>query len=501
MSIARIRDKNVTFEPQALAAEQRNPRRLVMPRRAVLRGAAACIGLPLLESLWSPSEARAQTASPPIRWVSWFIPCGVWGPSWFPTNTGVNYTLSSTLASLAPVKSKVIVFAGVENLGLSGGPAVNSQGSHGCGPPGSTTCVQGQKPNITMGISVDQVYAQSLNNATRIQSMQLSGTDGTFSDVQYPAVYNGTTSWSSATQPLPPLVNAGLVFDQIFAGGAMTSGNAAAQAAVTQRLTLRKSVLDGVLGEANTLIGKLGATDQLKVNEYLAAVRAAEIQVQNSALPSSCSAGTMARPTLTVGTDTNGFGLKLFDPPTYTDTITTLMSLAFQCDATRVINYQQMNGGHSSYGSFPWLTPAITRDHHSMSHHNGDATVGALLARVEAWEISMFSSFLQKLDAISEGSGTLLDNSLIFLSNELSDGNAHNQTTTTYANFSGPTGKPILLAGTAGGKIVSGRHIAYTPGQANSQANLYIALLNTLGVPVKTFGAAGTAPITGLTSL
>jgi hypothetical protein len=89
----------------------------------------------------------------------------------------------------------------------------------------------------------------------------------------------------------------------------------------------------------------------------------------------------------------------------------------------------------------------------------------------------------------------------VFLSNELSDGNAHNQGTTTYANFSGPTGKPILLAGTAGGKIVSGRHIAYTPGQANSQANLYIALLNTLGVPVQTFGAAGTAPITGLTSL
>jgi hypothetical protein len=500
MSITRIRDKNVTFDPKAIAAEQRKPTRPLIHRRAILRGTAACIALPFLESLVTAKEARAQAASPPIRWVSWFIPCGVWGPSWFPTTTGVNYTLSSTLAALAPVKSKVIVFAGIENLGLSGAPAVNSQGSHGCGPPGSTTCVQGQKPNITMGISVDQVYAQSLNNATRIPSLQVSGTDSTFSDVSYPSVYNGTTSWQSATQPLAPLANAGLLFDQLFAGGALTGADAGAQAAATQRAALRTSVLDAVLAEANSLVSKLGATDQLKVDEYLSAVRAAEVSVQNSTVPSSCTPGTVTRSTLTLGPDTNGSGAQIFDPPTYTDTVTTLMALAFQCDATRVINYQQMNGGHSSYGSFPWLTPTIMRDHHSMSHHNGDVTVGALLAQVEAWEISLFASFLQKLDAMPEGNGTVLDNSFIFLTNELSDGNAHNQGTTTYANFSGPTGKPILLAGTAGGKIVSGRHIAYTPGQANSQANLYIALLNSLGVPVTTFGAAGTQPITGLTS-
>ena len=119
------------------------------------------------------------------------------------------------------------------------------------------------------------------------------------------------------------------------------------------------------------------------------------------------------------------------------------------------------------------------------------------MARVEAWEISLFSSFLQKLDAIKEGSNSILDNSLIFLSSEIADGNAHNQGATSYAGFSAPTGKPILLAGSAGGKISTGRHAIYNNA---AQADLFIALLNTLGVPAKTFGAAGTAPLTGLTA-
>jgi hypothetical protein len=500
MSITRIHEKNVSFDPKAIAAELRNPTRPFIPRRAVLRGAGACIALPVLESLLTRQEAKAQAASPPIRFMCWHISCGVWGPSWFPTvlgTNGVGYTLSPTLTALAPVQSKIMVFAGIQNT-----PAVNPQGSHGCGPPGMTTCVQGQKPNIGMGISVDQVYAQSLNNATMISSMQISGTTSTFSDTGYPTTYNGTTAWASSTQPLSPIADAGQVFDTLFSGAtaaAAAAGNATATAALATRKALRKSVLDEVLGEANTLMGKLGATDQVKVDQYLTSVRSAENAVVASmnATTSTCSPGTMTRPALTAGPDTNGNGVKIFDPPTYCAAITDLMALAFQCDATRVINYQQMNGGHSSYSSFPWLTPAIDKDHHGMSHHNGDVATGLLLAQVEAWEIGIFSTFLQKLDAIQEGTNTVLDNSIIFLSSEIADGNAHNQGTTTYANFTGATGKPIIVAGSGGKKLNTGRYLAYNNA---AQADLFIALLNTMGVAATTFGTAGTAPLTGLTA-
>jgi hypothetical protein len=501
MSILRIQpDKNLRFDPKAIEAERRKPTLPIVSRRAILRGAAACVALPALESLLTPSEARAQAAAGPQRFMTWHIPVGVWGPSWFPTDTGVNYTLTPTLTSLAPVKSKVLVFAGIQNT-----PAVNSMGSHGCGPPGMTTCVQGQKPGIMMGISVDQVYAQMIGKQTRIPSMQISGTDSTFADTGYPAVYNGTTSWASATQPLSPVANAGVVFDQLFAGvAAAPTGGAAPDPAVTaalaKRKALRKSVLDEVMGEQTSLSAKLGITDRNKLDEYLTSVRAAETAVQQiSTVPvntsAACSSGANTRPTIANGPLTNGNGKQIADPPTYTAAIINLMTLAFQCDATRVISYQQMNGGHSSYSSFPWLN--VNADHHGLSHHNGDVTKGAQLAKIEAWEISMFSSFLQKLDAIKEANGmSVLDNSLIFLSSELADGNAHNQGTTTYAGFSGPTGKPILLAGSAGGKIKTGRHAIYSN---SPQPNLFIALLNTLGVPVTTFGTAGNAPLTGLT--
>jgi hypothetical protein len=118
------------------------------------------------------------------------------------------------------------------------------------------------------------------------------------------------------------------------------------------------------------------------------------------------------------------------------------------------------------------------------------------LAQIEQWEIGLFSTFLQKLDKISEGNATVLDNSLIFLSSELSDGNAHNQGATTYTGFSAPTGKPILLAGSAGNKIKTGRHAIYNN---DPQANLFIAMLNALGVPTTKFGMNGTTPLTGLT--
>lgn len=447
MSIARITDKNVSFDPKAIAAERRNPTRIAVPRRAVLRGTAACVALPLLESLLTAKEARAQAATPALRFMTWHISCGVWGPSWFPTTYGANYTLSPTLTPLAPVQSKVLTLVGMTNA-----PCVNSQGSHGCGPPGMTTCTQGTKPGIGMGISVDQVYAQSLGTATRIPSLQVSGTDSTFSDTGYPSVYNGTTAWSSATEPLSPLANASTVFNQLFSGttSATTMANPATAATLMQRQALRKSVLDEVLAEATALNARLGKTDQVKVDEYLTAVRAAETSVQQqmsapATTSASCNPSSVTVPAMTAGPDTNGNGAKIFDPPTYCATMIDIMTLAFQCDATRVISYQQMNGGHSSYSAFPWLTPAINRDHHGMSHHNGDVATGLLLAQVEQWEISLFASFLAKLDAISEGSNTILDNSIIFLSSELSDGNAHNQGQTTYANFSGTTDRKSVV--------------------------------------------------------
>jgi hypothetical protein len=473
MSFAKITDKNVSFDEKALAAERRNPSPPQVNRRTILRGTAAAITLPALDSLLRPSRAEAQ-AKPPIRWVTWHIGCGVWHPTWDVTTFGTTYTPSPTLMPLTAIKDKVTVLMNVDNT-----PTCNSMGSHGCGPPAMTTCRQGTKPGIGMGISVDQVYAQSLGTATRINSLQLSVTDRTFADTGYPAVYNGSTAWSDATTPLPPTVNPQQVFDRLFSGMTTTpaAGDTAAAAALAKRTALRTSVLDFVRAEATSLQPKLGKTDKAKLDQYLTSIRSVETEVQKvSSTPNSCSPGSTARATITKANTAA-------DVPALTTIMLDLMALAFQCDATRVINFHQGHGGNMSFASCPWL--GITSDHHGLSHHNNDPTKGAQLAKIDLWEVQQYVYFLQKLDAIKEGSATVLDNSLVFLSSELADGNAHNQ-----------VNKPILLGGSAGGKVLTGRATNIAGGL---QANMFITLLNVLGVPATTFGLLGNKQLAGLT--
>lgn len=466
MSITRITDLNVRFDEKALARERTRPAPQRLTRRTLLRATAASIALPPLASLLRPAELRAQ-GSDPLRFVAWHIGCGVWGPSWYPEASGTDYELTPSLASLASIRDKVMVLSGIQNR-----EACESTGSHGCGPPAMTTCRQGTKPDIRMGISVDQVYAQALGTATRIPSLQLTVTDRTFADVQYPAVYNGTISWASDTQPLPPVVDPALIFDKIFADGDNATGDADAAAALAKRRALRRSVLDHVSWETDVLVPRLGVSDRRKLDEYLTGVRALEQQIQNLTPEStvSCTSDDLLRPEETS------------DVPELTRIMLDLMVMAFRCDATRVITFMQGNGGNTSFARCPWLN--ISEDHHGLSHHQGDPAKGAKLAAIDQWEVEQYAYFLERMNEVQEGERTMLDNSVIFLSSEISDGDRHNQ-----------QNKPILLAGSAGGQITTGRHVVF---DEEPQPDLFIALLNMLGVPVTSFGTAGTKALTGL---
>lgn len=466
MSIARITDRNVRFDEKSLAAarQQATPKR--QSRRTILRAMAASIALPPLASLLRPTDVHAQSADP-LRFVAWHIGCGVWAPTWYPEGTGTDYQLTPSLESLEPIRDKVMVLSGIQNK-----EACNPTGSHGCGPPAMTTCRQGTKPEVRMGISVDQVYAQALGAETRIPSLQLTVTDRTFADVDYPAVYNGTISWASDTQPLPPVVDPALIFDKLFADGDAAAGDAEAAAALEKRRALRQSVLDQVIAEADTLQPRMGMSDRRKLDEYLTGVRALETKIQNLRPESTvtCTADAMMRPDRTS------------DIPALTRIMTDLMVMAFRCDATRVITFMQGNGGNTSFSRCPWLD--IDEDHHGLSHHQSDANKGAKLAAIDKWEVEQYSYFLQQMNEVQEGERTMLDNSVIFLSSEISDGNRHNQ-----------DNKPILLAGSAGGQITTGRHVVFDD---EPQPDLFIALLNMLGVAATSFGTAGTRPLTGL---
>lgn len=411
------------------------------------------IGLPFLESL-VPRSARAQAAAQPVRLIYWFIPNGINGSTanaWKPIETGPNYTTTPILMPLDALRADFQVVSGLENvLGAPDGP-----GDHAAGTSSCITCAHATKSlsNIMLGVSADQVAAQLMGSQTRLSSLQLGMAGGTAAgncDNGYSCAYARNISWSGPSTPLPKITDPGTVFDQIFKG--FTPGQTDAQAA--QRRALNKSVLDLVTSEANSLSLKLAHTDKHKVQEYLDGIRGLEQQIDGMATGQQCAMG--ARPTMAAG-----------DFPANVKLMCDLMVLALQCDATRIISF--MLGNAASVQTYPSL--GITDGHHTISHHGNDPTKLAQLEKIGNWEMQQLAYLMTKMKGINEGANNMLYNSAIFVSSDVSDGNKH-----THIDM------PVILAGHAGGKIPTGRHLAYAATDHQKVSNLLVSMLSAVGV-------------------
>src|SRR5579872_1291666 len=279
-SLDRDTTPDLTFDQKILASQSNErERRGPVPRRKFLASAAAVIGLPWLET-FAGRDRTAQAASKAIRLVAWHTSTGYFAKTWWPTTVGANYTPSTALMPIASLQKKMLVLGGIQNNDAS---AVF--GSHGWGPAGMLTAVKGAAPSpVKVGISVDQAYAQALpEGATRIPSgIQLGITNRMYADVgPVPAIYNGCISWATATQPLQPVIQPGVIFDQIFMG-ASTDASAADS---MRRKAISTSVLDHVLDEATSMRTRLGTSDRGKLDEYMSGVRSVETQIQTTTAP------------------------------------------------------------------------------------------------------------------------------------------------------------------------------------------------------------------------
>jgi hypothetical protein len=350
--------------------------------------------------------------------------------------------------------------------GLANFPArPDGPGDHASGTGAFLTVAHPYKTagaDIQNGISMDQVAANHLKDLVRIPSMQL-GIDGGNGvgdcDSGYSCAYARNISWSSATQPLPKVTSPGVVFDQLFQG--FNPETTAEEKA--RRLAYRKSILDYVRDDTHTLQGKLGAADRIKLDQYLTGVNELEAQIDKIASGPSCD--PIDKPGDPV------------DFVAHADVMAQLMTLAFQCDATRVVSFMLANAG--SNRSYEFL--GVSGGHHEISHHQDLQSNFDKLVIIDTWEVQMFANLLERLEAVTDIDGnTLLDNTLAFFSSEISDGNAHNH-----------NDMPILLAGRGGGDIVSGRHIVFQNDE--SVAKLFITMLQNVGAPVNDFGDASGA--------
>ena len=425
-----------------------------LPRRSFLRGMGATLGLPLLDAMIPARTALAATAAAPVRRLGFvYIPMGATIDRWTPSATGRITELSPSLSSLTPFLDRLTV---ITNLELKN---AYSAGNHATANSAFLSAAKAKMTEGTdyqLGTTVDQIAAQQIGKETPLPSLELAmdlmATVGDC-DNGFACVYQNNLSWSSPTTPLPAEAHPRAVFERLFGDG----GNAA-----DRRAEMKKdaSILDWITEDIANLRGKVGPADRTRINQYLDTVREverriqkAEAQARESRLPE------LDRP-LGVPAAYADHARLMFD----------LQVLAMQADMTRVITFQLAR--ETSNRTYPEI--GVSDAHHPLTHHGGNPEKMERVAKINAFHVSLFAYFLEKLKSTSEGEGSLLDHSAILYGSGMGNPDVHD-----HVNL------PILVAGGAAGRIKGARHIKYK--EPVPLANLHLTLLDKVGVRLDSF--------------
>ena len=433
-----------------------------LPRRTFLRGLGTAVALPMLDAMLPSSVLAAAAAKKaPLRMAFFFVPNGMHMPAFRPEAVGSNWQLPATLEPLKNVKEHLTVFQGLSQhngFALGDGP-----GDHARSVATFLTGVHPKKTDgadIHAGISVDQVAAQFVGRNTRFPSLELGcekGAQAGNCDSGYSCAYSSNIAWRASNQPMAKEVDPRMVFERLFGGGGENEyGESRAK-----RDLYRKSILDFVMDDASRLKNQLGVRDQRKLDEYFTGIREIEQRI------------TMAEKQ---GAELNLAGVKKPEgiPQDYAEYIRLLgdmMILAFQTDTTRICTFMIANDGSNR----PYRMIDIPEGHHDLSHHQGDAAKQEKLAKINKFHMTQFAYILERMKAIQEPNGTMLDNSMIVYGAGLSDGNRHNH-----------DDLPVLLAGKGGGTIKGNRSIKFE--EETPMNNLFLSMLDRMQVPCEKLG-------------
>jgi len=471
-----------------------SPGRRPLTRRHLLRGTGALLGLPFLETL-AARDARAQGAAapagPPLRMGIVTVTGGTVIESWRLPAPGPLQKLPSILRPLEFARGDLLLLGNLSQSGRS----ENLNAHEHCGYLHLTCAdsVRKEGGKSVAGISVDQVAAAAQADRTLLPSLEFGLSNH---ETRY--------SFRSPTEPVPYEADPRVVFERMFRGRKPAAPNwsrrmaaaPAAPAPAAARPSYERSVVDTVLEEARALRKDLGRADQRRLDEYVEAVRAVEKRIGflearvAEDLPDAGSprSATLIQPRLPaadipwwkVANDIQR------DPEVHAEYIrvtSDLMVLAFQTDTTRVIT---MAVG-SDEAMFPGVvTVGYERHCHTLEHQgnaapveNADPIAREACRQIHAWYTALFAEMVAKMKAVDEGGSSLLDNCMLLYTSYMADG-GH-----------GRNDYPAVLVGKAQGTLKPGRQLVFR--KDTPVANLYVEMLNRMGVRTDRFGDSHTS--------
>ena len=443
-------------------------------RRTCLRGLGVALALPLLETMGWADAAKGGVAAykPPVRLGFMYMPHGVIMDQFWPTDPAAFLTAPPPiLAPLQGVLDQCLIVKGISGVPIA--PLNGAPHALELSTWLTATLPDSKKRDVVnIAISADQIAANSIGAFTPLPSLELATMPQTHMEHQegLNEAYYSHCSFRGPTQPLPAEINPKAVFKRLFqvreAGKAGPGGTATTTAADA----LDRSMLDLVLSGSRDLRSTLSFDDRRKLDEYLDSVRSLErrIAAMQARQIDATKAAAGLRTASRAFADSTPIEIKMpvgDKRSEYMQVMCDLNVLAFQTDVTRVSTYI---GSTPNGVSYPEL--GFPDEHHSVTHHNNGAEKVDKVAKISAFNVSMFAHMVKKMATLREGDGTLLDNCIMMWGSGLDDGNKHAR-----ANL------PFVIAGKGGGTLKTGRYI---PDAKGNQGDLLATLLACAGVPL-----------------
>ena len=415
-----------------------------LDRRTFLRAAGVSLALPLLDA----HAIGAPAAKTPRRMVCINTPLGLHPTAFFPEKAGTEYALSPYLEVLKDFRDDFTVISGLSHPDV--GASHDSNYSFLTGAPHPE-----QRAGFKNTISLDQFAADHLHGQTRYASLPLS-------------CEGFGLAWTKSGAPVPTESWPSSVFAKLFIEGRPDEVEAQ-----KRRLADGRSVLDAVREQANAARAAAGARDREKLDEYFTSVRELEQRLAQSeewAKKPKPKVDAKQPQNVMNSTDLIAKTRVWFD----------LIHLALQTDSTRLVTLQLLG----TSGVPP--VPGVSLGHHDLSHHGKDPTKIEQLKKLETEKMKTLRDFLKQLKDTKEDRASLLDRTTVFFSSNLADASTH-----------GVKNMPVLLAG---GGFKHGAHLAFNPKSNPPLCNLYVSMLQRLGLEVDKFGSS-TGTLTGLETL
>lgn len=412
--------------------KNKNAGKPIAARRSFLKAVGISVALPTLESLGAP---KSTSVGEPMRMVCVSSALGLHPASFFPKQFGRDYALSPSLKPLEKLRDEFTVFSHMDHPGIFS--------KHGA--------MKSVLRGADSGISIDQVAAEHIGYKTRFPSLHVcvGGKLG--------------ASWTRSGIKVREHGNPRDLFNLLF-----VKDSDAAKKKLKKELSEQGSILDLLRDQTKQFERRSNSSDKKKIDEYLTAIREAEIKLQGMK-------NWIETPKPNVNYDASGRPHSDMDYGFLSPLMFDLMFLAIQSDSSRVFT-----AGFGMHNRTIELDGVAT-GYHGLSHHGNVPERLRQLQIIDKFYFEQLARFMTRLKDTplgQRGNGSLLDKTMVLFGTGLGDAARHSN-----------RDLPTVIAG--GGFKHRGHVDAKQPrGERLPLNNLYTSMLQNFGVETEQFNNA-----------